>query len=173
MTNRFSSGLLVLVLAVAAAAAAETPPFKITTQRETDRVEVKTEKDQALFAVHSPFGISRAVIERRGEAWPASIVLRLHLQGMENFQITHDKLKLAASVSSQNGQVRLWQDGHEDSPLDAKSPYWMDIRLIGKDGKPSRTIPLKDGYIEVPLPKAFFEGNPKSITLNWIDFYRN
>jgi len=22
------------------------------------------------------------------------------------------------------------------------------------------------------LPKVFFEGSPKSITLNWIDFYR-
>jgi hypothetical protein len=30
----------------------------------------------------------------------------------------------------------------------------------------------KDGYFEMALPKAFFEGNPKSITLNWIDFYR-
>jgi len=34
-------------------------------------------------------------------------------------------------------------------------------------------IPLKGGFFEMPLPKAFFEGNPKAITVNWIDFYRN
>ena len=37
-----------------------------------------------------------------------------------------------------------------------------------------KALPLKDGYyFEMLLPKAFFEGNPKAITLNWIDFYRN
>ena len=34
------------------------------------------------------------------------------------------------------------------------------------------STPLKDGYFEMQLSKAFFEDNPKSITLNWIDFYR-
>jgi hypothetical protein len=66
----------------------------------------------------------------------------------------------------------LWKDGKEDAPLDEKSPLWTDIRIVGGDGKPARALPLKDGYFEVVLPKAFFEGNPKSITLNWIDFYR-
>jgi hypothetical protein len=33
-------------------------------------------------------------------------------------------------------------------------------------------IPLKEGYFELQLPNVLFEGNPKSITINWIDFYR-
>ena len=82
------------------------------------------------------------------------------------------KITLEAAVSSQDGKVRLWKDGKEDSPLDSKHPYWMEIRMVGKDGKPVKTIPLKDGYFEMQLPKALFEDNPKSITLNWIDFYR-
>lgn len=49
----------------------------------------------------------------------------------------------------------------------------MNIRMVGNDGKPAKTIPLKDGYFEMQLPKAFIEENPKSITVNWIDFYRN
>ena len=49
----------------------------------------------------------------------------------------------------------------------------MSIRMVGGDGKPATAIPLKDGYFEMPLPTAFFEGNPKAITLSWIDFYRN
>ena len=78
-------------------------------------------------------------------------------------------------MSSHDGKqrVRLWKDGKEDSPLDSNSPLWMEIRMVGGDGKPAKEIPLKDGYFEMQLPKAFFEGNPKSITVNWIDFYRN
>jgi len=60
-----------------------------------------------------------------------------------------------------------------DSPLDSKSPYWMDIRMVGDDGEPAAAIPLKGGYFEMQLPKAFFEGTPMSIKVNWIDFYRN
>ena len=49
----------------------------------------------------------------------------------------------------------------------------MEIRMVGGDGKPAKVIPLKDGYFEMALPRAFFEGQPKSISLNWIDFFRN
>ena len=38
--------------------------------------------------------------------------------------------------------------------------------------KPAKEIPLKGGYFELPLPRALFEGNPKSITVSWIDYYR-
>lgn len=151
----------------------KSPPFKITTKRDNDRVDVKIEKNKATFSVKSPFGISSAVIERTGEKWLDAVVLRLHLKGLENFRVTNDKVKLEAAVSSQNGKVRLWKDGKEDSTLDAKSPHWMEIRMVGGDGKPAKAIPLKDGYFEMALPKAFFEGNPKSITVSWIDFYRN
>ena len=167
------SGLLFLAVAVTTTIADDTSPYKITTKRDNDRVEVKTEKKQTVFIVKSPFGISNAAIERTGEKWPDSVILRLHLKGLENFKAMNDKLKLEASVSSQDGKVRLWKDGKEDSPLDAKSPYWMSIRMVGNDGKPAKAIPLKDGYFEMAMPKSFFEGNPKEITLSWIDFYRN
>ena len=175
MTNSFAFGLLIQAFAVMTAAADDTPPFKITTKRDNDRVNVKSEKGKVVFSVHSPFGISNAVIERTGEKWPDAVVLRLHLKGLENFKVTTDKVKLEGSASVQEGKplMRLWKDGKEDSPLDAKSPYWMEIRMIGGDGKPAKAIPLKDGYFEMQLPKAIFEGNPKSITVNWIDFYRN
>jgi hypothetical protein len=56
--------------------------------------------------------------------------------------------------------------------LDEKSPLWTDIRIVGGDGKPAKKLPLKNGDFELTLPRAFFEGNPKAITVNWIDFYR-
>jgi hypothetical protein len=151
------------------------PKFKITTKRDTDTVEVRADKEKTAFIVKSPFGISQAVIERTDEKWPDAVMLRLHLKGLESFRATNGKVTLDAAVSSHDDkqQARLWKDGKEDSPLDAKSPYWMEIRMIGGDGKAAKAIPLKGGYIEMQLPKAFFDGNPKSITVNWIDFYRS
>lgn len=146
------------------------PQFKITTKRDTDAVEVTLEKSAAVFSIHSPFGISQAVIERTQDAWPDAVTLRLHLQGLERFQVTNGKTTLEAAVAL--SEVRLWKDGQEDAPLTADSPYWTKFRLIGRDDKPATAIPLKNGYIEVTLPKAFFKDNPKSITVNWIDFYR-
>jgi hypothetical protein len=149
--------------------------FKITTRRNDDSVRVRANKDKAVFDVRSPFGISQAVIERRQSAWPKVVVLRLHLKGLSNFRVSNGKVRLDAAVAMEEGKtkVRLWKDGKEDAPLDDKSPLWTDIRIVGGDGKPARKLPLKDGYFEVKLPKGLFEGNPKSITLNWIDFYRS
>ncbi len=146
--------------------------FKITTKRADDRVDVKVEKDKMVFSVRSPFGISQTVIESTNGTWPDIVMLRLHLKGLEHFKISNGVITLEAEVSSQDGKVRLWKDGKEDSPLDAKNPYWTEIRMFGDDEKPTTSIPLTDGYFDIQLPKALFEGNPKSITVNWIDFYR-
>ncbi len=175
MTGLFAPGLIVLALAVTTAAADDPPPLKVTTKRADDRADVKVEKDKLIVSVQSPFGISHAVIERKGETWPDAVVLRLHLKGLENFKVTSEKVKLEGSAALQDGkpQVRLWKDGKEDAPLDAKSPYWMEARIVGGDGKRVKELPLKGGYFELPLPRAIFDGNPKTITVNWIDFYRN
>ena len=149
--------------------------FKITTKRNDDRVEVWADKGKTLFNVKSPFGISQAVIERQEDNWPKAVVLRLHLKGLSSFRASNGKVRVGGTVSIEDGKmkVRMWKDGKEDVPLDEKSPLWTDIRIVGGDGKPARELPLKVGYFEMAMPKALVEGNPKSITLSWIDFYRN
>ena len=163
---------LAAVLSTGCTNAVEESQFEITTKRDNDKVEVKVESGKAVFSIHSPFGISQTVIERTDGNWPDSVILRLHLKGLESFKVSNGKVTLEAAVSSQDGKVRLWKDGKEDSPVDAKSPYWTEIRMFSDDGKPTTTIPLTDGYFEVQLPKALLEDNPKSITISWIDFYR-
>jgi len=150
------------------------PPFRITTKRDNDRVAVTLEKEQVSFAIRSPFGISQAVIERTRGAWPKTVVLQLHLKGLENFKVTSGKLTLEGAASLEDGKrvVRLWQAGKEEMPLDAKSPHWIDVRILNANGEAAKAIPLKDGYFELTLPKVFLDGNP-SVTVDWIDFYRN
>lgn len=153
-------------------ACGDKPPFRITTKRDSDKAEVAVERDKAVISIRSPFGISQAIIERHENKWPTTVMLRLHLKGLENFKVTNGNVTVEAALSSQDGKVRIWKDSMEDQSLDARHPYWMEIRMVGKDGKPAKAIPLKDGYIEMQLPKALLDDNPKSITLNWIDFYR-
>jgi hypothetical protein len=163
---------VVVCVATTTAIAGDKPAFKITTKRDTDRVAVKIEQDTTVFSVQSPFGISNAVIERTADKWPAAVVIRLHLKGLESFQASNGQTTLSAAASAQNASVRVWQDGKEDQPLDNKSRYWMAIRAFGGNGKPTNTTVLKDGYFEIRLPRALFDGDPKSITLDWIDFLR-
>lgn len=168
------SNLVVIftVLSMGCACAADNSSFKITTKRDSDNVEIRSENGKTVVSVRSPFGISQAGIERTDDPWSTHVMLRLHQKGLENFKLTVGNVTLEAAVSSQDGKVRIWKDGNDDSPLDSKHPYWMEIRMVGKDGKPVKTVPLKDGYFEIKLAKALFEDNPKSITVSWIDFYR-
>lgn len=148
--------------------------FSIISQRDTDKVIVSGDANSVLFSIHCPFGISHATIERTAEQWPSTITLRLHLKGLESFRIIHGNATLEASVSSRDDNMRFrwWMNQKEDELLDSDSEFWMDICMIGPDGKTSDTIPLIDGYFEMQLPKAIFEQNPKSVTIHWIDFYR-
>ena len=166
---------LISLLSGLAHSADSPPKFKITTKRDTDKVVVTAEQQKTLFDIHSPFGISHAVFERTAAEWPECMVLRLHLTGLESLQIKSGDTTLHASVSSQGGDkpVRLWRNEEEDKPLDSTSPLWTEIRLIGSDGKPTQTIPLKDGYFEIEIPKTLHKANPKEITVSWIDFYRS
>jgi hypothetical protein len=175
MSDLLTSGLLALAVTATTGFANGTPPFKVTTSRGDDRVEVKFEKGKAVISVHSPFGISQAVIERQQNTWPRAVVLRLHLKGLEHFRASNGRARVDAAVGIQEEKVtvRLWKDGKEDAPLDEKSPFWTAIRIVGADGRQAKGLPLKGGYFDIALPRAFFDGNPKAITLNWIDFYRN
>ncbi len=152
------------------------PKFKITTKRETDEVKVEVENQQTVFSIRSPFGISEAVIQRTADKWPDNVTLRLHLQGLEQFRASNGKVTLHAAVSSHNDQerVRQWKDSQEDAPLDSRrNPFWMKVRMVSRDGKPATEIPLQGGCFEISLPRPFFEQNSQSITVSWIDFYRN
>jgi hypothetical protein len=55
----------VTILSVGCASAADESPFKITTKRDNDKIEVTVKNDKAVISIHSPFGISQAVIERK------------------------------------------------------------------------------------------------------------
>ena len=167
--------LTVVLGAGSVAAADDNPPFKIKTKRDHDQVKIQVEKQQTIFTVHSPSGIGEATIERTDEKRPNKILLRLHLKGLEHFQVAVGQIKVTAAFSSQDAtqQLQLVQPGQKEVSIDPHSPFWMPIRLLDQAGQPTKTIPLKEGCFEASLPQKLFEENPRSIKLTWIDFYRN
>ena len=157
----------------AARATKEVLPLQITTRRANDRVEASFSPGRAILKIHSPQGISQAVLKKTGQAWPAQVVVRLYLNGLERLQIAHRQGTIHAAVSSQNGQVRVWKDNQEETLLDPQHAAWLDIRMVNGEGKRVQTIPLTNGYFEFTIPSAILAQEENSLTLDWIDFYRN
>jgi hypothetical protein len=150
-------------------------PLTIKTKRETDQVEIQVQETRVVISIVSPTGISHASIKRTGDQWPESLQLRLHLTGLERFQVSNGKRKLSAAVSQVQGkiQIRNWCDDKEEQTLNDRSPFWLNVRMIGREGKPAAELPLKNGYFEMRLPTEFLAENPESIQIDWIDFYRS
>lgn len=173
-------GLLVIgvcfcVDAAAVAADASASPFKITTKHATDKVTVELQAGVATFAIRSPGGIGRAVIERQAAKWPDKITLRLYLRGLESFRISNGKSTLHVAIASHGEppRIRVWKDDQENAPLTPNDPAWIAVRILDKQNRPTTDMPLADGTFELTLPGSLFADAPQSITLDWIDFYRN
>lgn len=148
----------------------EHPPFVAEVGREGSRVQFSTEGDRTIIDIASEFGIDKATIRRESPKWPTSMLVRLHLSGLELFNVSNGAFSVDWSVFStgDNSSRVFLRNGVNETPLDEKSPYYTPVRIVGGNGK----IPLKNGYFEVPLSAKLFEKNPVEITLEWIDFYR-
>jgi hypothetical protein len=175
-TISFCLGVLLFCTHAIPGSAADdrTPKFNVKTRKMADTVQIEGDQARVVLSVKSPSGIGSAIIDRVEKSWPGAVALKLHLGGLESLVISNGKEKLSVAVSSQDGKprVRVWKDDKEGEPLDSKSSHWMEVRIVGADGKPAEALPLKNGTFEMTLPRALLEGNPPSLTVQWIDFYR-
>jgi hypothetical protein len=159
-----------------ASGASEKPPqfdAKVVTKNADDSVAIKHDGEKVVLAITSPRGIGKATVTPAAK-WPKTVVLRLHLHGLESLRISSGQTTLAASASSHgDGATRLYliEDGKE-KPIDAKSAYWTELRILDAKGKPVKKIPLTDGYFELEIHSPLLQGEAKPLELSWIDFYR-
>lgn len=163
-------GWLHMLLAVNAAE----PKLKVVTKRADDKIEVTQNGEHTTLSVRSPSGIGSGVVSRLSSVWPERVILRLHLSGLEGLTVSHSQMKLTAEAAGTDNQKFLHITKNANQSRD-RSPTKLaecEIRAFGNDGRPSKVLPLKDGYFEVRLPKVLFADNPESLTINWIDFYR-
>lgn len=150
------------------------PELKVVTKHAEDKIEVTRKDEQTTLSVRSPSGIGNGVVSRLSSVWPERVTLRLHLNGLEGLKVSNSKMELVAEVIGPDSRRFLHITGNTNQSS-APAPTKLaecEIRAFGNDGKPSKVLPLRDGYFEVRLPKQLFADNPESITINWIDFYR-
>jgi len=168
-------GVLLFCLQTCAQAMGEAPAVEVTTSKQGDSAKVTPGDAKATVVITSRSGIGRATVRRTTDKWPTKIVVQLRLRGLEMFSVTDGKVKLATSVLSHSGHMRLlhvWKDGKEGPQLKKSSPYWTDIRSLDDEGRSVKGLPPDGGYFEMALPNALFKDNPESLSLRWIDFYR-
>ena len=147
---------------------------EITTCKEEDNVTAQVNGDTVIYTVASPSGIGGATITP-WKGWPKKIVLRLNLGGLESLGVSNGKIELHASVlsHSRNPTLLSVKEGDAVKKPEKGSAYWTEIQTFDAKGKPVQGLPEEGGYFEIQLPAAFFEAKPKSLTIGWIDFYRN
>jgi len=145
--------------------------IEITTKKPADKIKMTTiDKDTATLDVSSQSGIGGATVTLAKGKWPKTIVLRLHLSGLESFAVSNGKIKLTGSVLCHSGNTKrlyLTEIGKEEE----REPG-TEIKVLDSAGRPVKGLPGKGGYFEITLPKTLLEGESKSLELGWIDFYR-
>jgi hypothetical protein len=134
----------------------------VATRKPDDRFELTALPGRETLTIRSPSGIGGARIERVGDRWPDRLTVRLRLKGLESIKVSNGTAIVSGSASVQGEprpRLSLARDDQRAQPIDKSSPFFVDIRAID------------DGF-EFDLPKALFESSPKSMTVEWIDFYR-
>ena len=118
----------------------------------------------------SQSGIGRATITTTSGNWPTTVILHLHLAGLEHLAISTGKVKLSGSVLSHSGNTARWcltEDGSGE-----RRELETAIRVFDANGKQVAGLPGKGGHFELTLPKSLLTGQPNRLELEWIDFYR-
>jgi neutral ceramidase len=120
-------------------------------------ISVTENEGRVIFDITDKFGIGGGSISLCKGKWPAEVLIRMHLAGLEGFGVSvDDKL-----LSDKDLDVRM---------LDAKGRL-LKGRYLKKsiDGDSVRRIA---GYYEVEVPQESLVEEAKKIDLSWVDFYR-
>jgi len=136
--------------------------FKLVYQKkgprdETREIKVTKQAGVTIFDVRDQFGIGKGTIQLASGTWPAKVLVRLHLAGLEGFGLTIGKKVLARS----DLKVRM---------LDARGKP-LPGRYLLKPASPGSSRRIA-GYYEVQVPPLLLTAATKEIKLSWVDFYR-
>jgi SAM-dependent methyltransferase len=146
---------------------------EVITRKAEDNVTVNRHDDTLVYAVRSASGIGSATLSP-WNGWSHKVVLRLYLRGLESLTVSNGQVELHGSVASHSGnpQQMSIKQGDRETAVEQDTAYWAEIAVYDAQGNPVKGLPSDGGYFEVALPPALFELPPKSLTVHWIDFYR-
>lgn len=173
--------LLPLILGATRVTAQQPTEFQVRVtgsagaQGETE-VRLETRDGRSLIDLVNPPTIGRMWVTPGTAGWPAAIVLRLRLAGLEHLACEVAGQTWESSVQSHGEHARSqWRvKSGTREPLDPQDPRWIGIVARTSDGAVVDGLPKPSdgGYFEITLPPALLAGEPQPIELRWIDFYR-
>ena len=147
------------------------PEFRVSVKNADDKISILDENSQTIIEIYSDIGIGSASFELVSGTMPDTLLLRLHLKGLEDFQLISAQATLGASVpSGEAGQPvseRIVSSASE-VPILPTHPLWMNIEIVSEN----KHIPLEEGYFEIEVPPQFIRNAGASFEVKWIDFYR-
>lgn len=136
-------------------------------------VDFYAKENAVIVEITSPRGIGHAQVTLPAEIAGQPIVLRFHLQGLEQARLDNGGQQLEIAVASHAPyavtQTLVTAAGRQE--LTVGDPWWAPVELVPAAGT-APAIPLHGGYIDVRLPPALSEPLPTVLDLQWIDFYR-
>ncbi len=151
--------LATMIAVLTACGTPSEPAFRVELLKAEDSVAIAVASGDTTVTITSRSGIGRALFVRTGEEWPRRLVVRLKLKGLESLYIASDTFRCRVSLQGPQ-RVPYWKVGSGDR--DADTPEGMvEVNLV-------RT----DGGIDVVVPELMTRGNPRTIRLEWVDFFR-
>ena len=146
------------------------PEFRVSVKNADDTVSILDENSQTIIEIHSDLGIGSASFELISGTMPNSILLRLHLKGLEDFQLISPQTTLGASVASGEAGLPVERivSSASEFPILPTHPLWIGIEIVAEN----KHIPLEEGYFEITIPQEFIRSAGVSFEVKWIDFYR-
>jgi hypothetical protein len=134
------------LLAAAPPAVADEAPrlFETELEPDEDRLRFFRHGGQTVIDISDCSGMGKATVKRKTPRWPVSMVVRLHLSGLESFRAAAGQVHVEWWVSS-GGDNRTWialSQGKAEVEIDRTSPYYTKLRIVGGNGK----VPLKGGH---------------------------
>jgi hypothetical protein len=136
----------------------------VTVANPQDTVTVTRDGPKLIVDIESPRGIGQAAVELAGPSLPSSIVLRFHLAGLEQLEFAYAGTTITVSLLSSGDRRVLEQvvapGMSSPTTLTPASAYWMEV------------VSSAPYLIEVAAPADFFQGEHRSFSMQWIDFYR-
>jgi hypothetical protein len=147
------------------------PIFSVAVKNPEDQVAIQFKDNTTLIEIQSPLGIGSATFTLESGDMPERIVIRIHVKGLEEFQLISEQITLSASVSSSEGITAQSQrkiSENSQQALHSSNPLWLNIESVPS----SQKIPLQDGFFEIFLPKEFIRQAGNTFEIKWIDFYR-
>lgn len=144
--------------------------MKVAAVHRDGDVSFEGDSKKAVIHIRSKSGIGGATLERGEDPWPRTVVIRLHLKGLESFRLQAGGNTTEWSISSTgkptSHQSVIDDQGERNVPVD--SERYREVKLVSKRKK----IPLRDGFFELQLEGAHLPEMLDELKLEWIDFYR-